>query len=231
MEAIDIFRKAVWEKIREKPRGIQTRIAEYMGIELRTLNYFLHGSKGFPDHRREKIAEFFGTTYIDLLNLGQKLIAKEQKEPEPEKGQCIPFVKSSEYLDRLKIMIQEYTGNTDYKMYAKAVNIPWNRFKKYAKGEFPTAEDLLRICILSERSPFWLIWGIKKKYIDKSKKVFEIFDQKISLSEILEMTEDIFMSEDEQAHHILLNCILTYWQVLKKIPSFQEQPKKKAVRK
>lgn len=156
---------------------------------------------------------------IDILELVE--IKKEKLEPEEQK--CIPITKPSQYLDRLKMMIQEYIGNTDYKKYAEAAEIPWTRFKKYTKGEFPTAEDLLRICILSERSPFWLIWGFSQK---TRKQRLKYENQEFLLEELLQMTEEILATDWDEKDY-LLRTILTSWQRLKK-DVYPERKKKRA---
>lgn len=155
----------------------------------------------------------------DILELAG--ITKE--EVWAEKEQCIPFVKPLQYLDRLKMMIQEYTGDTDYKKYAEAAEIPWNRFKKYTKGEFPTAEDLLRICILSGRSPFWLIWGFTPK---TRKQRLKYENQEFLIEELLQMAEEILATDWDEKDH-LLHIILTSWQHLKK-DIYPERKKKHA---
>lgn len=156
---------------------------------------------------------------FDILELAgikeEKLQAEEQK--------CIPIIKPLQYLDRLKMMIQEYTGDTDYKKYAEAAEIPWNRFKKYTKGEFPTAEDLLRICILSGRSPFWLIWGFTPK---TRKQRLKYENQEFLIEELLQMAEEILATDWDEKDH-LLHIILTSWQHLKK-DIYPERKKKHA---
>jgi hypothetical protein len=152
-----------------------------------------------------------------------KLVEIKQEELQAEKGKCIPLTKPSQYLDRLKMMIQEYIGNTDYKKYAEAAEIPWTRFKKYTKGEFPTAEDLLRICILSERSPFWLIWGFSQK---TRKQRLKYENQEFLLEELLQMTEEILATDWDEKDY-LLRTILTSWQRLKK-DVYPERKKKRA---
>jgi len=51
-------------------------IAENLGFDPKHLSSFLNKTRGFSEERKEQIAKYLGTTYLDMLILGKELSSK-----------------------------------------------------------------------------------------------------------------------------------------------------------
>ena len=61
----------------------QVAVAKKLGVRPQELNGFLNGRINFSDTRKEQLANVFGKTYLEMLNLGYKLATgSEPVEPE-----------------------------------------------------------------------------------------------------------------------------------------------------
>lgn len=79
MKASDFFRKAVID-LMEETGTRQSVLADSLGIKRPHMNSYLKGRRGFSENKREEIANFFGKTYLEVLDLGRGIF---QKEPRP----------------------------------------------------------------------------------------------------------------------------------------------------
>lgn len=68
----DFFRLAM-RHLLEESSLTQGAVAEHLGIAKTTVNDFLNKRRNFPDAKREAIAEFLGTSHVDMLILGRHL--------------------------------------------------------------------------------------------------------------------------------------------------------------
>lgn len=60
-----------------------------LGIEPPDLNSFLNGRRGFSDERKMLIAEILNTTYVEMINLGQRLVDAERPPPFDKKRRSV----------------------------------------------------------------------------------------------------------------------------------------------
>ncbi|MDR2724607.1 MAG: hypothetical protein LBC90_00765 [Candidatus Adiutrix sp.] len=67
----EIFRKTLHLKL---THGVQTRIAEATGINVKKINHIYTGFNIGTEDERRAIADFFGYEYEQFLNLGRKAL-------------------------------------------------------------------------------------------------------------------------------------------------------------
>lgn len=75
------FKKALSLYMKEK-KITQAVLAERIGFARTQLSDYFNDRRGFSEDRKEQIAVYFGTTYVDMLNYGRSLSEKNLK---PEK--------------------------------------------------------------------------------------------------------------------------------------------------
>ncbi|WP_300463169.1 helix-turn-helix transcriptional regulator [Desulfobacula sp.] len=72
MEPTEIF-KISFKHLLEKRNVTQVKIAEHIGVSPRSVNDYFGARVNYSEHRRQRIANFFGKTYLEMLNLGHQL--------------------------------------------------------------------------------------------------------------------------------------------------------------
>lgn len=82
MKTTDIFRKALMSFFNDKLT--QSVLADSLGIQRPLMNDFIKGRRNFSEERREKISEFLGKTYLEMLILGKRLADQEAGKERPE---------------------------------------------------------------------------------------------------------------------------------------------------
>lgn len=61
----------------------QVAVAKKLGVSPQELNGFLNGRRNFSDTKKEQLANIFGKTYLEMLNLGYRLATgSEPDKPE-----------------------------------------------------------------------------------------------------------------------------------------------------
>lgn len=83
MNPSDYFRIAVSHLLDEKKMK-QLELAKRMKENPPTLNDFIKGRRNYSEKKKEKIAVILGSTYVDMLQLGQQLA-------EDDNGQVVDF--------------------------------------------------------------------------------------------------------------------------------------------
>lgn len=73
MEPTEIF-KVSFKYLLEKFNVTQVKIAEHIGVSPRSVNDYFGGRVNYSENRRQQIANFFGKTYLEMLNLGHQLL-------------------------------------------------------------------------------------------------------------------------------------------------------------
>ncbi len=63
----EYFREIIAKKIESMPRGAQKELANYMDTAASVINDWLKGRRLFGPDRLEKVANFFGSTYLDII--------------------------------------------------------------------------------------------------------------------------------------------------------------------
>ena len=72
MKAPEIFKNAVIFLL-EKTETKRSVLADSTEIPRPHLTSYLNGDRGFSEDKRELIAQYFGKTYLEMLNLGHQL--------------------------------------------------------------------------------------------------------------------------------------------------------------
>ena len=83
METAEYFRKAIWDYLKGKPRGAQTRLAENSGITRIHLNDFLAGRRAMKEPLRFQITNYLECDYLDFLKRGKALLEGKPLSPDP----------------------------------------------------------------------------------------------------------------------------------------------------
>ena len=82
MDSRDYMIKA-FKYLAHERKHTQKEVAESVGENTNQLNEFLNKKRNFSEKKRERIAVFFGMTYIDMLILGKELEAISTMPPPP----------------------------------------------------------------------------------------------------------------------------------------------------
>jgi len=114
MKISNFFRLALKSYIQTQPRGTQKKIAEAVNIERSYLNQFLSG-RNISENLRDKIADFIGFKYEDMIALGRKLNESGQQQLEGFNSNILKSIRAEnnftkkEFAELLSITESEYT--------------------------------------------------------------------------------------------------------------------------
>ena len=72
MEPTEIF-KISFKHLLKKHDVSQVKIADHIGVSPRSVNDYFGSRVNYSEQRRQKIANYFDMTYLEMLNLGHQL--------------------------------------------------------------------------------------------------------------------------------------------------------------
>ena len=137
MNPSDLFRKALRHLLEEK-KMTQIELAKRLKAYPTDLNAFLNDRLNFSDKKKVKIAEILGTTFVDMMILGQHLAEAERSPPKkPTHEDIIRRFSDKEKARQLNDMLVtlEKTDPEKYNMANAYVTALFDAVKAEKKGK------------------------------------------------------------------------------------------------
>ncbi len=139
MKSIDLYRKALISFLDEK--NTQSSLADALKFPRPNINDFLKGRRNFSEEKLQRIAAYFGKTYLEMLVLGQELFDKENNVSPKKETKTLS--KNNDLNDHQDKQHSEVIKQFKQKKLAKECNMKMLELEKLDPSELLDVKEYL----------------------------------------------------------------------------------------
>ena len=88
MDVRELYRTALERTLADKPRGTQGLMADHFGIKRSRMNDYVKGRVSIPENKRVAFANYLGHSYEEMISLGRRLTAGEERSDWPHASEA-----------------------------------------------------------------------------------------------------------------------------------------------